>query len=111
MAFKRILVSGRSHTWLALFAVTALVIALTGRTSLAQSVVFQGQTFVNKGLVGVARVPSDAKDIAQTLSIGEGLLCAGIPGPTVASRAQSAVVPACPLWANGGYRPKRNQPM
>jgi hypothetical protein len=64
MAFKRIFVAnlGRSHARLALIAVMALVFALAGGAALAQSVVFQGQTFINKGLVGVARVPSDAKD-------------------------------------------------
>ena len=64
MAFKRtsVAISAKSHNWLALIAVPLLALAVTGETALAQSVVFQGQTFVNKGLVGVARVPSNAKD-------------------------------------------------
>jgi len=33
-----------------------------GAAAAQQSVVFQGSTFVNQGLVGVARVPSDARD-------------------------------------------------
>src|SRR5262249_13647627 len=33
-----------------------------GGIASAQSVVFEGHTFVNRGLVGVARVPSNARD-------------------------------------------------
>jgi hypothetical protein len=64
MAFKRIYTadSGRIYTCPVLVAVTTLVFVFTLGTTRAQSVVFQGQTFVNKGLVGVARVASDAKD-------------------------------------------------
>jgi hypothetical protein len=43
-------------------AAIAAALTLTVETASAQSVVFQGQTFVNHGLVGVARVPSDAVD-------------------------------------------------
>lgn len=44
-----------------------------------QSVTFQGQTFVNKGLVGVARVPSNGIDkFGDTVSLGSGL--AVLPG-------------------------------
>jgi hypothetical protein len=35
---------------------------LGGAAAAQQSVVFEGSTFVNQGLVGVARVPSDARD-------------------------------------------------
>jgi hypothetical protein len=43
------------------------------------SVSFQGETFVNKGLVGVARVPSNAVDkFGDTVSIGSGM--AVLPG-------------------------------
>ena len=35
---------------------------LSGAAAAQQSVVFEGSTFVNQGLVGVARVPSDARD-------------------------------------------------
>src|SRR5262249_52267237 len=47
---------------IARFAGAALVLFAAGSSACAQSVVFQGQTFVNKGLVGVARVPSNATD-------------------------------------------------
>jgi hypothetical protein len=44
-----------------------------------QSVTFQGQTFVNKGLVGVARVPSNGVDkFGDTVSLGSGM--AVLPG-------------------------------
>jgi hypothetical protein len=44
-------------------AVSAVSLLLvTGGIASAQPVTFQGQTFVNKGLVGVARVPSNAID-------------------------------------------------
>ncbi|WP_395665262.1 esterase-like activity of phytase family protein [Methylocella sp.] len=39
-----------------------LFLALQGAASAGSSVVFQGQTFVNKGLVGVGRVASNALD-------------------------------------------------
>ena len=41
-------------------AVVAML--LCGAATAQQSVVFEGSTFVNQGLVGVARVPSDARD-------------------------------------------------
>jgi hypothetical protein len=51
------------------------ILLLTGGIASAQSVAFQGQTFVNKGLVGVARVPSNAVDqFGDTLGgIGSGM--------------------------------------
>src|SRR5215471_2199387 len=52
----------RRHGALARLAGAALLLLAAGGSASAQSVVFQGQTFVNKGLVGVARVPSNAKD-------------------------------------------------
>jgi hypothetical protein len=46
---------------------------------LAQSVSFQGQTFTNKGLIGMARVPSNAVDkYGDTISFGSGM--AVLPG-------------------------------
>src|SRR5215467_5912347 len=39
-----------------------LTIASAGIATADTSVDFEGATFVNKGLVGVARVPSDARD-------------------------------------------------
>ena len=35
---------------------------MSGAAAAQQSVVFEDSTFVNRGLVGVARVPSDARD-------------------------------------------------
>jgi hypothetical protein len=60
---------------------TALAIALPAVTASADtSVIFQGSTFINKGLVGVARVPSDAKDqYGETLG-GFGSAMAFVPG-------------------------------
>src|SRR5215471_7142396 len=45
-----------------LLAGVAVAAMLWAGTAAAQSVVFQGSTFVNQGLVGVARVPSNARD-------------------------------------------------
>jgi opacity protein-like surface antigen len=46
-----------------LLAGAAVAATLMGGAAAAQqSVVFEGSTFVNQGLVGVARVPSDARD-------------------------------------------------
>ena len=60
-----------------LFA-AALLLSLAP-SAMAQSVSFQGQTFVNKGLVGVARVPSNAVDkFGDTVSLGSGM--ALLPG-------------------------------
>ena len=58
-----------------------LPVALIALTvpAFAQSVSFQGQTFVNKGLVGVARVPSnDVDKFGDTVSLGSGM--AVLPG-------------------------------
>src|SRR5258706_15841288 len=47
---------------------------LGAATASAQSVIFQGQTFVNNGLVGVARVPSNAVDkYGDTVSLASGM--------------------------------------
>jgi hypothetical protein len=54
--------SCRPRTWTRLAAAAATVLLLTGGIASAQSVGFRGHTFVNKGLVGVARVPSNAVD-------------------------------------------------
>jgi hypothetical protein len=53
----------------------ATILLLSGVAASAQSVAFKGQTFVNKGLVGVARVPSNAIDqFGDTLGgIGSGM--------------------------------------
>src|SRR6201999_862354 len=53
---------------------------LSGAGAAQQSLVFEGATFVNKGLVGVARVPSDARDqFGDTLG-GFGSAMAMEPG-------------------------------
>src|SRR5262249_20617821 len=52
----------RRHGMMARVAGAAILLFAVGGIAAAQPVVFQGQTFVNKGLVGVARVPSNAKD-------------------------------------------------
>src|SRR5215472_10332933 len=48
---------------------------VTGSVTSAQSVSFEGHTFINKGLVGVARVPSNAVDeFGETLGgFGSGM--------------------------------------
>ncbi len=53
----------------------ATILLLAGGNAAAQSVQFKGQTFVNKGLVGVARVPSNAVDeFGETLGgFGSGM--------------------------------------
>ena len=57
----------------------ALALALPAAAS-AQSVSFEGATFVNKGLVGIARVPSNARDqLGETLG-GFGSAMAMVPG-------------------------------
>ena len=48
------------------------VMLLGGAAAAQQSVVFEGSTFVNQGLVGVARVPSDARDHAGRVRVGHG---------------------------------------
>jgi hypothetical protein len=45
-----------------LFVSVATILILASGSASAQSVSFQGATFVNKGLVGVARIPSNAVD-------------------------------------------------
>jgi hypothetical protein len=66
--------SRRPRAWKHLAGV-ATTLLLTGGIASAQSVAFQGQTFVNKGLVGVARIPSNAVDqFGDTLGgIGSGM--------------------------------------
>lgn len=53
----------------------AALLLMSATSALAQtSVGFQGQTYVNKGLVGVARVPSNAVDkFGDTVSLGSGM--------------------------------------
>jgi len=48
--------------WTRLAASAAISLFLSSGVASAQSVTFEGSTFVNKGLVGVARVPSNAVD-------------------------------------------------
>jgi hypothetical protein len=61
-----------------LVAAAAFILLFTGvigSVASAQSVSFEGHTFVNKGLVGVARVPSNAVDeVGETLGgFGSGM--------------------------------------
>ncbi len=67
--------SGWPGAWKYLAAGVAAALFLTGGTASAQSVSFQSQTFVNKELVGVARVPSNALDqFGETLGgYGSGM--------------------------------------
>ena len=53
----------------------AAILFFAGLPAQAQSVTFDGQSFVNKGLVAVARLPADAKDkLGDTLGgIGSGM--------------------------------------
>jgi hypothetical protein len=51
-----------SIAWTRLAASVTIGLALSCGVASAQSVTFEGSNFVNKGLVGVARVPSDAVD-------------------------------------------------
>jgi hypothetical protein len=61
-------------SFLAIAAVTGLSLSVSAAES--QSIDFDGATFVNKGLVAVGRVPSDAKDkLGDTLGgIGSGMV-------------------------------------
>jgi len=67
--------SRRPGAWKRLAAGVATILLLTSGIASAQSVSFQGHTFVNKGLVGVARVPSNAVDqFGETLGgFGSGM--------------------------------------
>jgi hypothetical protein len=58
----------------------ALALAAAGSASAASSVTFEGSTFVNQGLVGVARVPSNAKDAYGETLGGFGSAMAFVPG-------------------------------
>jgi len=54
--------------WAACAVSAALLLAAIDGTASAQPVTFEGKTYVNKGLVGVGRVPSNAKDqLGETL--------------------------------------------
>ena len=65
--------------FLSLFA--ALAIAMPASSASASgSVSFEGSTFVNQGLVGVARVPSDARDAYGETLGGFGSAMAFVPG-------------------------------
>jgi hypothetical protein len=68
-------VSRRPGAWKHLTASVATILLVTCGAASAQSVNFKGHTFVNKGLVGVARVPSNALDqFGDTLGgIGSGM--------------------------------------
>src|SRR6516165_6190213 len=67
--------SRRPGAWTRLAAGAATLLLLTGGIASAQSVSFQGHSFVNKGLVGVARIPSNARDqFGETLGgFGSGM--------------------------------------
>ena len=67
--------SRRQGAWKHLTASVATILFMTAGIASAQSVNFKGQVFVNKGLVGVARVPSNAKDqFGETLGgFGSGM--------------------------------------
>jgi hypothetical protein len=67
--------SRRPRAWKRATAGVAAILLLTSGAASAQSVVFQGEAFVNKGLVGVARVPSNAVDqFGETLGgYGSGM--------------------------------------
>jgi hypothetical protein len=67
--------SRRPGAWKHLAASVATILLLTGGIASAQPVSFKGQTFVNRGLVGVARVPSNAVDqFGETLGgFGSGM--------------------------------------
>jgi hypothetical protein len=52
----------RSRARIHFAATVATILLLIGGIASAQSVSFKGQAFVNKGLVGVARIPSNAID-------------------------------------------------
>jgi hypothetical protein len=64
-----------SPAWARLVTSAAISLALTAGAASAQSVTFEGSTFINHGLVGVARVPSDAVDqFGETLGgYGSGM--------------------------------------
>jgi hypothetical protein len=61
-------------------AATLAVSAQASAASAAGSVTFEGATFVNQGLVGVARVPSDARDAYGETLGGFGSAMAFEPG-------------------------------
>ena len=67
--------SRRPGAWKRLTAGVATILLLTAGIASAQSVSFKGQAFVSKGLVGVARVPSNAVDqFGETLGgFGSGM--------------------------------------
>jgi hypothetical protein len=63
------------RVWMRLATNAAMILLVTAGAASAQSVSFAGATFVNKGLVGVARVPSNATDeFGETLGgFGSGM--------------------------------------
>jgi hypothetical protein len=65
----------RSASWIRSASSAAIIMLLTAGGASAQSVKFEGDTFVNQGLVGVARVPSNAVDkFGDTMGgIGSGM--------------------------------------
>ena len=65
---------GWRRAFMSLALAGAALLAISSAAA-AQSVSFEGQSFVNKGLVGVARIPSDAVDeLGDTLGgIGSGM--------------------------------------
>ena len=79
MSIEESSVHDRASRWLGvgtrLAANAAMILLVTAGAASAQSVDFAGATFVNKGLVGVARVPSNATDeFGETLGgFGSGM--------------------------------------
>ncbi|WP_051953131.1 esterase-like activity of phytase family protein [Methylocapsa aurea] len=76
----------------------AALLILAGGSAAAQSVAFQGATFVNKGLVGVARIPSNAVDqFGETLGgFGSGMTLDLKSWKDYANRGYSATLYAVP---------------
>jgi hypothetical protein len=69
-------VSGRLRAlgWINLAASAAVAFVLSASARAEDAVNFQGATFVNKGLVGVARVPAASFDkFGETLSLGSAI--------------------------------------
>jgi hypothetical protein len=73
--FMNSAVAFRVRMIVAAAAFILLFTGVTGSVASAQSVSFEGNTFINKGLVGVARVPSNAMDeFGETLGgFGSGM--------------------------------------
>ena len=93
--------SRRYGAWKRLAASVVAILLCSGSLASAQSVVFEGQTFVNKGLVGVARVPSNAVDqFGETLGgFGSGMAMDLDSWHKTATAASVAPCSCCPIAA------------